>query len=131
MNKLETIKEVAKEFDVRNVKMNLLKKVANKKNLEEALKDKEVGEFLLLVGFALGCAKRNRLSLDMEELMDEVHDLYVNLILEYLVRTGSAERIGKWNSLNCSYKITKKGESEVKRLLRRRFKKKVDLSYIS
>ena len=116
---LEEIVRVAEKIDITKFPDDLINKVAEAKNFEDLPDDLQ--GFIITTGGLLRMAREGKEKLTEEELVEAINDFYIDLVLEYNVRKGFLERIGKWSHKTmqeCKYKLTEKGEKEGKRILR-------------
>jgi len=116
---LEEIVKVAKKLDITKLPDDLVNKVANSKKFEDLPKD--IQSFIITAGGLLRMAREGKDSLAENEFVEAINDFYIDLVLEYNVRKGFLERIGKWSyktMQECKYKLTEKGEKEGERILR-------------
>jgi len=128
---IKKIKEIAENFDITKVPDKILEKIADTKSFEEAINQKDIGEYILGISFILGCAKKNKNSLTEKEFGEEAFNFYIELLLEYMVRKGMLERDGKWTyktSNEVRYRETKKGEEEAIKILKEMVKKNLKSS---
>ncbi len=126
---IKKLKEVAGKIDITKLNDKMVHEIAEM-GFEKAIKHKEYGEFLILAGFVIETARKNKESLSEEELENAVFRFYVDICLESLVREGFIQRDRKWtykNSEKCKYKITEKGEEQaieiVKKILSQLWKR--------
>lgn len=113
MNGIKKTIKLAEKIDMTKFKDSFVKKVADAKNFDD-LPQKIIDDILLIAGTI--CQARNKGSFTKKECEKATEELYINLLLEANVRKGWMKRIGKWRYDNdtAKYKITKKGEREVK-----------------
>ena len=115
---LEEIVRVAEKIDITKFPDDLINKVAEAKNFEDLPDDLQ--GFIITTGGLLRMAREGKEKLTEEELVEAINDFYIDLVLEYNVRKGFLERIGKWSyktMQECRYKLTEKGKKKGKKIL--------------
>ena len=116
---MKDLVDLAEKMDITKMKEEMINKVMNVKSFAEL--DEDLRCDIMLMGMVLKEAKLKR-GLSEEEVCNACNEMYIEMVLEGLVRKGDVERIGKWRwdtFDKCEYRLTKQGESSAVQLLKK------------